>query len=167
MSNINIWNSPHHNSLPNISTEKIDEETSSENIKKPEDGNPFASGEDIEDLGEFFTERGDIKRTQIYQGDVLVEGRFGQHIRFGSSDKILEENPNWWSEGSDETLGKPVTIISNGQSVENTTELDPRDLYSSDFNKDSSTIILTENQPSVLDVSYLELDNEDAILVIL
>lgn len=164
MSNINVWNSPHHNSLPNISTEKIDEETSSENIKKPEDGNPFASGEDIEDLGEFFTERGDIKRTQIYQGDVLVEGRFGQHIRFGSSDKILEENPNWWSEGSDETLGKPVTIISNGQSVENTTELEPRDLYSSDFNKDSSTIILTENQPSVLDVSYLELDNEDAIL---
>ena len=77
---------------------------------------------------------------------------------------MKSENPNWWSEGSEETLGKPVTIISNGQSTEKTSELEPRDVYSSDFNLDSSTIILTENQPSSLDVSYLELDNEDAIL---
>ena len=164
MSNVNVWNSPHHNSLPNISIEDDPEGTSNETIKSPEDGNPFLSTEEIADLGDFFTERGDIKRTQVYQGDVLVEGRFGQHIRLGSSDKRLEENPNWWSEGSEETLGKPVTIISNGQSVENTSALEPRDLYSSDINKDSSTIILTENQPSSLDVSYLDLDNDDAIL---
>ena len=37
-------------------------------------------------------------------------------------------------------------------------ELEPRDLYSSDINKDSSTIILTENQPSSLDLAYLDLD---------
>lgn len=163
MSNINVWNSSHHNALPNISTD-ISGDVDPEGVKKPEDGNPFIEGEELSDLGEFFTERDDIKRTQVYEGDVLLEGRFGQHIRLGSSDKVKSENPNWWSEGSEETLGKPVTIISNGQSTEKTSELEPRDVYSSDFNLDSSTIILTENQPSSLDVSYLELDNEDAIL---
>ena len=164
MTNINLWNSSHHNALPNISALDELQKTTSENVKKPEDGNPFLEGGELPDLGEFFTERDDIKRIQIYEGDILLEGRFGQHIRLGSSDKTLEENPNWWSEGSEETLGKPVTIISNGQSVEETSALEPRDLYSSDFNKDSSTIILTENQPSILDVSYLDLDSDDAIL---
>ena len=164
LNSINAWNSPHHNAVPNISTQPKTDTESVEGLLGPEDGNPFVEGEELPDLGEFFTERGDVKRTQVYEGDVLLEGRFGQHIRLGSSDKVKSENPNWWSEGSDETLGKPVTIISNGQSTEKTSELKPRGMYSSDFNLDSSTIILTENQPSSLDVSYLELDNEDAIL---
>ena len=161
LNSINSWNSSHHNALQNISAL---EEIQSTETSSPEDGNPFVVGGELPELGEFFTERDDIKKTQMYQGDVLLEGRFGQHIRLGSSDKILSDNPNWWSEGSEETLGKPVTIISNGQSSELTEPLEPRDLYSSDINKDSSTIILTENQPSVLDISYLDLDNDDAIL---
>ena len=164
MNNVNTWNSSHHNSLPNISALDALEETTSENVKKPEDGNPFVEGEELPDLGEFFTERNDVKRVQVYEGDVVLEGRFGQHIRLGSSDKILDENPNWWSEGSDETLGKPVTIISNGQSLEKIGELEPRDLYSTDVNKDPSTIILTENQPTSLDLAYLDLGEDDAIL---
>ena len=164
MNNVNTWNSSHHNSLPNISALDALEETTSENVKKPEDGNPFVEGEELPDLGEFFTERNDVKRVQVYEGDVVLEGRFGQHIRLGSSDKILDENPNWWSEGSDETLGKPVTIISNGQSLEKIGELEPRDLYSTEVNKDPSTIILTENQPTSLDLAYLDLGEDDAIL---
>ena len=164
MNNVNTWNSSHHNSLPNISALDALEETTSEDVKRPEDGNPFVEGEELPDLGEFFTERNDIKRVQVYEGDVVLEGRFGQHIRLGSSDKILDENPNWWSEGSDETLGKPVTIISNGQSLEKIGELEPRDLYSTDVNKDPSTIILTENQPTSLDLAYLDLGEDDAIL---
>lgn len=164
MSSINTWNSSHHNSLPNISALDALEEVTSDSVKRPEDGNPFTEGEELPDLGEFFTERSDVKKVQVYEGDVLLEGRFGQHIRLSSSDKILEENSNWWSDGSDETLGKPVTIISNGQSTENTTELEPRDLYKTDINRDPSTIILTENQPTSLDLAYLDLSEDDAIL---
>ena len=164
ISNVNTWNSPHHNSLPNISALEALEQTTSEDVKKPEDGNPFIEGEELPDLGEFFTERNDVKKVQVYEGDIVLEGRFGQHIRLGSSDKILDENPNWWSEGSDETLGRPVTIISNGQSTENIEELEPRDLYKTDINKDPSTIILTENQPTSLDLAYLDLGEDDAIL---
>ena len=164
MNNVNTWNSSHHNSLPNISALDALEETTSENVKKPEDGNPFVVGGELPELGENFTERDNVKKVQMYEGDILLEGRFGQHIRLGSSAKILEENPNWWSEGSDETLGRPVTIISNGQSAENIAELEPRDLYKTDINKDPSTIILTENQPTSLDLAYLDLGEDDAIL---
>ena len=161
LNSINSWNSPHQNSLQNISA--LDSVESTE-VANPEDGNPFVVGGDLPELGENFTERNDVKKVQMYEGDILLEGRFGQHIRLGSSDKILEENPNWWSEGSDETLGRPVTIISNGQSTENIGELEPRDLYKTDINKDPSTIILTENQPTSLDLAYLDLGEDDAIL---
>ena len=161
LNSINSWNSPHQNSLQNISA--LDSVESTE-VANPEDGNPFVVGGDLPELGENFTERNDVKKVQMYEGDILIEGRFGQHIRLGSSDKILEENPNWWSEGSDETLGRPVTIISNGQSTENIGELEPRDLYKTDINKDPSTIILTENQPTSLDLAYLDLGEDDAIL---
>jgi len=161
LNSINSWNSPHQNSLQNISA--LDSVESTE-VANPEDGNPFVVGGELPELGEFFTERDDIKKVQMYEGDILIEGRFGQHIRLGSSDKILEENPNWWSEGSDETLGRPVTIISNGQSTENIGELEPRDLYKTDINRDPSTIILTENQPTSLDLAYLDLGEDDAIL---
>ena len=161
LNSINSWNSPHQNSLQNISA--LDSVESTE-VANPEDGNPFVVGGDLPELGENFTERDDVKKVQMYEGDILIEGRFGQHIRLGSSDKILEENPNWWSEGSDETLGRPVTIISNGQSTENIGELEPRDLYKTDINKDPSTIILTENQPTSLDLAYLDLGEDDAIL---
>mgnify|MGYP001204633100 CR=1 FL=1 len=161
LNSINSWNSPHQNSLQNVSA--LDSTESTE-VANPEDGNPFVVGGELPELGDNFTERDDVKKVQMYEGDILLEGRFGQHIRLGSSDKILEENPNWWSEGSDETLGRPVTIISNGQSIENIGELEPRDLYKTDINKDPSTIILTENQPTVLDLAYLDLGEDDAIL---
>ena len=161
LNSINSWNSPHQNSLQNISA--LDSVESTE-VANPEDGNPFVVGGELPELGENFTERDNVKKVQMYEGDILLEGRFGQHIRLGSSDKILEENPNWWSEGSDETLGRPVTIISNGQSAENIAELEPRDLYKTDINKDPSTIILTENQPTSLDLAYLDLGEDDAIL---
>ena len=161
LNSINSWNSPHQNSLQNISA--LDSVESTE-VANPEDGNPFVVGGELPELGENFTERDNVKKVQMYEGDILLEGRFGQHIRLGSSDKILEENPNWWSEGSDETLGRPVTIISKGQTAENIPELEPRDLYKTDINKDPSTIILTENQPTSLDLAYLDLGEDDAIL---
>ena len=99
LNSINSWNSPHQNSLQNISA--LDSVESTE-VANPEDGNPFVVGGELPELGENFTERDDVKKVQMYEGDILIEGRFGQHIRLGSSDKILEENPNWWSEGSDE-----------------------------------------------------------------
>jgi len=49
-----------------------------------------------------------------FMGDSLMEGRYGQSIRFGSTAKSQSEKKNNWSESGDN--GDPILIIRNGQS---------------------------------------------------
>lgn len=84
---INNWNSPHHNAAPN---------TKSENWFK----RLFGKG---------FKESADVNPLQPFAGDLLIEGRQGQSIRFTGSTH--RENP--WVTVSN--IGKPLTVISNGQ----------------------------------------------------
>ena len=103
MTNINLWNSSHHNALPNISALDELQKTTSENVKKPEDGNPFLEGGELPDLGEFFTE---MKRKypcmficlsqlnrNIDNPDRAVNGKYGNYVLesdiFGS-DAMLQ-----------------------------------------------------------------------------
>jgi hypothetical protein len=46
-------------------------------------------------------------------GDSLMEGRYGQSIRFGSTAKSLSHYRNNWSESGHN--GDPISIIRNGQ----------------------------------------------------
>jgi hypothetical protein len=63
--------------------------------------------------GTYFPEKANIYPLYPYEGDVIIEGRWGNSIRFGSTN-ILEGSPlNAWSEGS--SNGDPITIIRNGQ----------------------------------------------------
>lgn len=62
-----------------------------------------------------FPERKDVYPLQVYSGDILFEGRWGQSIRFGSTvdeRRIYPQSP-LWKKGLGET-GNPITIISNG-----------------------------------------------------
>ena len=68
-----------------------------------------------------------------FEGDMILEGRFGNSIRFGSSNP---RGKNEWSENDSE--GEPITIISNGQG---STEYTPLE----DINNDASSIYLTSN----------------------
>lgn len=87
-------------------------------------------------LGEDFEENGQIKKLQPFEGDVTVEGRFGQGIRFGSTSRDRAKN-NWSdNEGKDD----PITIISNG--VPKT----DADATIEDVNQTDSIIIMTSNQ---------------------
>ena len=72
---------------------------------------------DINDYkpGENFTENATVKNIQPYEGDVLLQGRFGQSLRFGSTvtgNLSQYAEKSWWSNGT--TNGSPITIISNG-----------------------------------------------------
>ena len=69
-----------------------------------------------------------------FEGDMIFEGRFGNSIRFGSSNPRGKNN---WSENSSE--GEPITIISNGQTKGHSMALE-------DINGDASSIYLTSNQ---------------------
>lgn len=64
-----------------------------------------------------------ISILQPYEGDILVEGRWGNSIRLGStikpSNDIYTINPDIWK---GDKVGDPITIISNGR--KNKTEKD-------------------------------------------
>ena len=69
-----------------------------------------------------------------FEGDMIFEGRFGNSIRFGSSNPRGKNN---WSENNSD--GDPITIISNGQSGDKSVAIE-------NINGDASSIYLTSNQ---------------------
>ena len=144
--NLNIWNHPHHNALP--TTKGISDDASKRDYKQTENGLAVRQIEDEGtniDLGDYFKEQTKIKPLLPYEGDTIIEGRFGNSIRFGSTnigESILEENKNRWSDNS--TVGDPILIIRNGQLE----ETDGKGWVHSieDIDDDASSIYLTSNQ---------------------
>ena len=73
----------------------------------------------------------------------MIEGRFGQSIRFGSTiDNSKVTKPNRWSNEGD--LGNPITIIRNGQTTPSNNFNGDRILE--DIDQDPSSIYLCSNQ---------------------
>ena len=145
---VNIWSHQHHNALPTKA--HLDEggdsmandyqQTEGGIVRRSEDG-----GTDI-NLGKYFNEQINTKPLLPYEGDYIIEGRYGNSIRFGATVKnevITETNRNDWSQG-DEPIGTPITIIRNGQS----SELDEKGWVPTieDVNRDDSSIYMTSNQ---------------------
>ena len=85
--------------------------------------------------GETFTEK-DVAPLQPIEGDVILQGRWSQALRF-SSTALMSKPKNTWSIGS--TDGDPITILSNG--LEDTGET-----HIEDINNNDSTIMLTSTQ---------------------
>ena len=112
------------------------------NIWNNSSGNPLPSEPDIQlsngdiPLGEYTTEDKVMKTKNMlpFEGDTIFEGRFGNSIRFGSSNPRGKNN---WSENDSE--GDPITIISNGQTPQGSAVIE-------DINGDASSIYLTSNQ---------------------
>ena len=110
--------------------------------------------------GEYFKSNSFIRPLRPYEGDIRIEGRFGQSIRFGSTvnqEKITNPNP-WSNEGN---IGNPITIIRNGQY--NDINNNSFDHIIEDINRDNSSVYLCSNQQisnfipaSTHDESYLE-----------
>jgi len=133
----NIWNHPHHNALPYIENIQNNNDYEQSITRQVESGLT-----DIK-LGEYFQEKLNIKPLLPYEGDTIIEGRFGNSIRFGStniSDKV--GTPNEWSNTGE--LGDPITIIRNGQS----NQLDDKGWIHAkeDVMGDASSIYMTSNQ---------------------
>ena len=146
---INIWNHPHHNALPTMrgldTTSGISNDyNQSENgaIKREinDDGTNI-------NLGKYFNEKINLKPLLPYEGDIILEGRFGNSIRFGStnfSKSIPETTKNPWSISDTSQTGDPIIIIKNGQSE----NLDNKGWIHTveDINDDFSSVYLTSNQ---------------------
>jgi len=86
-------------------------------------------------LGDTFKEK-DIKPMQHYEGDTIIQGRFDNSIRLGST--VVSGKPgNTWSVGSAD--GDPIMFISNGHA-------DTGDAHIEDINDNESTVLLTSKQ---------------------
>lgn len=80
---------------------------------------------------------------QMFSGDVIIEGRFGNSIRFGSTLKPNHPfaNAPAWSMGTSK-ISDPITIISNGRSQTSTNNR----LSVESINDDKSSIWMTSGQ---------------------
>ena len=143
---INIWSHQHHNALPRA--DQLTENETAQDYKQTESGilRQVEDGDSEIDLGKYFKEQLNVKPLLPYEGDYIIEGRYGNSIRFGASvkdDVLPENNKNDWSQG-DEEIGTPITIIRNGQSG----DLDDKGWIPTieDINRDDSSIYMTSNQ---------------------
>lgn len=138
----NIWTSNHHNAIP-------DEITSNQGLQPSQRKDYLQVGagsvrrvsdnptEITFDNG--FKERVDIRPLTPYIGDVTVEGRWGNSLRLGSTNRSTL--PNTWSKVGEE--GDPIIILKNGQFESNQEPWIPQ---SEDLSTDKSSIYLTSTQ---------------------
>ena len=153
---INIWNSVHHNAIPDPINGESSEESNQLDYEQTSAGVPRRispeGGSNI-DLGETFQEKLEIRNLLPYEGDNIIQGRWGNTIRLGSTvlNPVIK-NP-WSRDGED---GDPIIIIKNGQHDEST---DPWIPQIEDINTDKSSIYLTSTQAIPIDVSSKNYDS--------
>jgi hypothetical protein len=146
---VNIWNSTHHNAIPDPYTDQGIPESQQQDYQQTETGNVrrVTDGSTEIELGDTFQERLDVRNLLPYEGDYIYQGRWGNTIRFGStvSDAPI---PNPWSSVGEN--GDPILILKNGQHEEDT---DPWVPQVEDINTDLSSIYLTSTQALPIEVA--------------
>jgi hypothetical protein len=143
LNTVPVHKSYNHNALPTV--------TSKNSVyykQQDSDASGFSSGRVIvkntaePKIDETFQEKEEIMPLQMFSGDVLIEGRYGNSIRFGSTLKPTHPfaNAPAWSIGTSK-IGDPITIISNGrkQNINNRLSVES-------INDDNSSIWLTSGQ---------------------
>ncbi len=136
------WNNTNHNALPdplaggNVLT--------SPNKSYEEVDNGMVNRDHVSTnklyLGNTFEEKSRLKGLYPYEGDHILEGRFGNSLRFGSTvnSRVF---PNTWSSEGDK--GDPIIILRNGPEPESSPAYIPTVENISD---DKASIYLTSTQ---------------------
>jgi hypothetical protein len=144
---INIWNSIHHNALPDPLSTTTKTPSEQKSYQQVEAGSRVKTNDGVDDidLGQTFDEQSNIRNLQPYEGDIIFEGRWGQSLRFSST--VTGSNNTWSSVGPN---SKPITILRNGQYNDGKEAWIP---IIEDINQDSGSIYLTSNQKIPLKTS--------------
>jgi len=129
LSPINAWNSPQFNGL-------------------------FIE-EDKNILYNSFIEDGNFRGLQTFEGDYLLEGRFGNSVRFGSTNKSGNEDLSPWSTNPVELQSNPIILLSNQHNY----KLPGSELNVENINLDGSSIYLTSNQSIPLNIGNVVLSS--------
>jgi hypothetical protein len=138
-----MWNAINHNAMPNpLEYSKFLEEFAT----KPEyQGSTLKAPEMPK--GFTFTESPGVRSLTPFEGDSIIEGRYGQSVRFGSTVTDFKGFNPWSDTGEN---GSPITIIRNGQG-RLTDPLDPFSTTVENINSDGASIYLTTTQRIVID----------------
>jgi hypothetical protein len=139
-----VWNRSHLNMLPSPNStatqtkDNINVEAVIEGIENTEEQEVIEPSP-----GKTFVEKSTIRNLYPVEGDVLIEGRFGNSLRFSSTAKVSGSDTQspWSTEGTD---GKPITILRNGQGTEGAFN-NWFPVYE-DIQTDNSSIYLTSGQ---------------------
>lgn len=140
---LNLQNHPNNNALPNIFNNNYLPESEQRDYKQTSIGatkKVVVSNTKL-DLGDYFRESSQIKPLKKFEGDVIIEGRVGNSIRFGTTS-IQAGTPlnNWSVNGYN---GQPITIIRNGQGKQGAVGFLPTE---ENIDNDNSSIYLTSTQ---------------------
>jgi hypothetical protein len=145
---LGIWNHPHHDAYPNPTTYGPNQQqdykaTESGAVRQVTDGSTDINlNSPINPSQNTFVEKVDIHPLMPFMGDSLLEGRYGQSLRFGSTAKSKSTiNNNWSNAGAN---GDPITILRNGQP----TKVSPEGWIpiTENIRQDLSSIYLTSYQ---------------------
>jgi len=139
-----VWGLTNHNALPFVAGLHATE-TKNESSGYLSDVSSLASPDAI-DFGPNFKENTGVPILQPYDGDVILTGRFGNSIRFGSTSLESKPKNNWSSEGE---TGSPILIISNTEPKSDKTG----NITIEDINIDDSSIYLCSNQKIEIETS--------------
>lgn len=83
--------------------------------------------------GEYFTANPNIHLLRLYEGDSLIESRFGQSIRFSAYNNVEREE-------------SPTIIIRNGESGFTQNNVRIGGIVEEDINRDGTTIVMGSNR---------------------
>lgn len=146
---VSVLSSVHHNGLPGANSVSFYPKTQEQQTREASLGITPSRQQKNENpikIDPSFPERLDVFPLQPFSGDLILEGRWGQSIRFGSSvdtRRKYQIDPTW--EVGQGSTGNPITIISNGTNP-NKNEKQNNDFHMENPDVDDSSIWLTSGQ---------------------
>jgi hypothetical protein len=145
---VSVQSSVHHNGIPGLS-HYMDNQSplDPDSRNEAEDGIATTSQNKLNTpyiIDPIFVERTDVHPIQPYSGDIILEGRWGQSIRFGSTLDERRKYPQipTWKKGLGAT-GNPILIISNGTNPETNGQ---NEFILENIDIDDSSIWMTSGQ---------------------
>ena len=136
-----IWNNANHGAFPNMAEYAT---YLANTANQPGYQGTATPGPKLP-LGSTFQEK-HIRNIQAFEGDSIIQARFGQSIRFGSTVPVLKSRNTWSNSGPN---GDPITIILNSQ--KDRSGLDKFDNFVEDIDKDGSSIWMTSTQEVIIE----------------
>lgn len=108
-------------------------------------GTPTVDPKDLptkKGFGDYYTPQDNIHKLKLYEGDSLIESRFGQSIRFSAYNNL---NGETGQDGKIKPAFAPTLILRNGESTLNRKKSE-ESVVEEDINRDGSIIAMTSGQ---------------------